>query len=313
MGRSIGRSVLPSSCDLSAGRWCELLPDGRLSPQGPGNTGTSMEEAQTMDSPQPDSPITPPSPALTFLLLAYLLVVGLGATLLVALNFPTFDGKTLDFGATCGGSLPVCPGVTTEQRLVLLAFLAGVSGSFLHAAQSLTSYLGNQQFQSSWTSWYVLRPWIGGILGFTIYFAFRAGLVPGSAGVNPFGIVAIGVLGGWFSKTTTDKLQEVFETLFKTDADKQRKDKLKTELPVIDAFDPAVVRATVAVVRIVGKHFPKAATVEIAGQTLTPSSLTETLLVIDVSSLSPRPDGEVDVRVKGPGAVASAPAKLTFT
>ena len=36
-------------------------------------------------------------------------------------------------------------------------------------------------------------------------------------------------LSGWFSKTTTDKLQEVFETLLKTDQDKKRKDKLRVD------------------------------------------------------------------------------------
>ena len=56
--------------------------------------------------------------------------------------------------------------------------------------------------------------------------------------MNPYGIVAIGILGGWFSKATTDKLQEVFETLFKTDADKQRKDKLQHEQPPFGSRTP---------------------------------------------------------------------------
>jgi hypothetical protein len=71
-----------------------------------------------------------------------------------------------------------------------------------------------------------LRPWIGAVLAFAVYFALRAGLVTGAEGLNPYGVVATGVLAGWFSETTTDKLQEVFGTLFKTDEDRIRKDKL---------------------------------------------------------------------------------------
>ena len=205
------------------------------------------------ESPRPEPapvppPPEPPSFALVLSLLLYLLIVGVGAALLVALNFPKVDANnTLSFPTNACGKLSFpCFSTNPEQGLIFLAFLAGVAGSFLHAAQSLTSYLGNQQFKKSWAPWYVLRPWIGGTLGFTIYFAFRAGLMPGSTGVSPFGIVAIGLLGGWFSKTTTDKLQEVFETLFKTDADKQRKDKLKPETPVIDGFDPLVVQTDTA-------------------------------------------------------------------
>jgi hypothetical protein len=167
---------------------------------------------------------------LAILLLVYLLVVGAGASVGLIANFPTVTDGVICFphgeeGAfkffRIGTSLP------SEQGLILLAILAGIVGSFLSAAQSLSSYVGNGTFVSSWTIWYVLRPWIGGILGLSIYFAFRAGLVAGASAVNPHGVVALGILGGWFSKTTTDKLKEVFETMFKTDADKERGDKLK--------------------------------------------------------------------------------------
>jgi hypothetical protein len=167
--------------------------------------------------------------SIAFALILYLFVVGLTATSLVALNFPQEMNDTVVFPEE-GGRILFVPSIrvnSTEQALVLLAFFAGVAGSFLHTAQSLTSYIGNAQFKSSWAAWYVMRPWIGGILGFSLYFVFRAGLVAGASAVNPFGVVAIGVLGGWFSKTTTDKLQEVFETLFKTDADRQRSHKLR--------------------------------------------------------------------------------------
>ena len=273
-------------------------------------------ESQPSDNAPQKSSSASQSPKLVAWLLAYLLFVGLGATLLIAFNFPTYEtNKGVEFTRKCvdHGWLP-CP-ANPEQGLILLAFLAGVAGSFLHAAQSLTSYVGNEQFKSSWAAWYVLRPWIGGILGFVLYFAARAGLVAGTNGVNPFGVVAIGMLGGWFSKTTTDKLQEVFETLFKTDADQQRKDKLKPEAPVIDGFDPHDVLADTATLIIRGKHFPKDAVVEIDGQAATLATITETRLTVDLTKLKSRPVAkDVDVRVKSKDAAAPASelVKLTF-
>jgi len=132
----------------------------------------------------------------------------------------------LQFPARTNESYFIIGFTEANQGLVALALCAGICGSFLHAGQSLTTYMGNREFDGSWTAWYLLRPWIGGILGLAIYFALRAGIVFAASGVNPHGVVATGLLGGWFSKTTTDKLQEVFSTLFTSEQDKQRKNKL---------------------------------------------------------------------------------------
>jgi len=43
--------------------------------------------------------------------------------------------------------------------------------------------------------------------------------------MNPYGVTAINLLGGWFLKTTTGKLQEVL--LFKANADSQSVHTLK--------------------------------------------------------------------------------------
>src|SRR5262245_18366787 len=129
--------------------------------------------------------------------------------------------------STCSPWLVVCHLHGRDSTLLAQAALAGIVGSFLHAAQSLTSYVGNDTFKMSWASWYLMRPWIGSILALAMALAAHAGLVgAGGGGANIYGITAIGLLGGWFSKTTTDKLQEVFTTLFKTDADRERADKL---------------------------------------------------------------------------------------
>lgn len=166
---------------------------------------------------------------LAMFLLFYLLVIGVGAAVEVIVNFPTVKGDAVVFPhgqVDAPMFLPFGKLSSPDQGLILLAALAGIVGSFLHAAQSLSSYVGNASFKASWTVWYFLRPWIGGILGLSIYFTFRSGLIAGASTANPYGVMALGLLGGWFSKTTTDKLQEVFETLFKTDEDDKRKDKL---------------------------------------------------------------------------------------
>jgi hypothetical protein len=164
-----------------------------------------------------------------WLLMIYLIIVGLGAVSIIIINFPTLEDSKVIF-PHLNGNKPIFPPFGTigspATGLLLLSFFSGVTGSFLHAAQSLGTYIGNAAFKLSWTMWYLLRPWIGGILGFAIYFTFRAGLLGSADAVNPYGLVAVGILGGWFSKVTTDKLEEVFGTLFKTDGDEKRNDKL---------------------------------------------------------------------------------------
>jgi hypothetical protein len=163
------------------------------------------------------------------LLIAYLLLIGIGATVLMIADFPHVTQERFPQNGV------LIRFQSLGQTLLLFSFLAGVVGSFLHAAQSLITYMGNKAFVTSWVPWYLVRPWIGGVLGITLYFSFRAGLVSGVGDFNPYGVIALGLLGGWFSKTATDKLQEVFETLFRTDADRKRKDKLTDDdRPILD-------------------------------------------------------------------------------
>ncbi len=146
---------------------------------------------------------------ISLVLVIYLLFIGVGAASMVIFNFPTEEEGKIIFAQNENKELSFYPfGAISsiDQGFLLLAFLAGMAGSFLHAAHSLSTYMGNSSFKPSWTTWYFLRPWIGGVLGFAIYLTFRAGLVSGASAANPYGVVALGFMGGWFSKTTTDKL-----------------------------------------------------------------------------------------------------------
>jgi len=117
--------------------------------------------------------------------------------------------------------------ISKEIRLILIVIAAGGLGSFIHGATSLISYVGNRKIVKSWTWWYILRPFVGSALALIFYFAIRGGFLSVTAGVEAishFGIAATAGIVGMFSKEATDKLHEVFVTLFRPKD--QRVDKL---------------------------------------------------------------------------------------
>jgi hypothetical protein len=107
-----------------------------------------------------------------------------------------------------------------ESRMILLVCISGALGSYVHAATSFVYYVGNKQFYSHWMWWYLLRPFIGIALALVFYFAIRAGLFNASSSpndLNLYGILTIAGLTGMFSKQATNKLNELFDNMFKTD------------------------------------------------------------------------------------------------
>jgi hypothetical protein len=115
-----------------------------------------------------------------------------------------------------------------ETDLLLLALLFGCLGSFLHLAKSFATFAGNRTLIASWTWWYCLQPLVGMGLALIFYVAVRGGLLASAASaadVSPYGIAGVSGLVGMFSKQATDKLNELFTTLFQTAADASRTDK----------------------------------------------------------------------------------------
>lgn len=109
--------------------------------------------------------------------------------------------------------------------------IAGALGSYVHSTTSFSDYVGNRKLVRSWAWWYILRPLIGISLALVLYFVIRAGFFSPSAEVeatSPYGFAAIAGLVGMFSKQATDKLSELFDTLFKTTEPEKRGDKLET-------------------------------------------------------------------------------------
>jgi hypothetical protein len=132
--------------------------------------------------------------------------------------------------------------LTREIQLILLAMLAGALGSMVHAVKSLADFIGNRKAVASWFWWYITRPFLGAAMALIFYAVLRGGFLAGSpadAGVvNHFGVVAIGALVGMFADKASQKLADLFETLFT--ARDNRSDKLAG--PVIDKVEPPVVR-----------------------------------------------------------------------
>lgn len=117
-----------------------------------------------------------------------------------------------------------------DIRLLLIAAVAGALGACVHLATSFADYAGNERLASSWTWWYILRPFIGMALAEIVYLAVRGGFFNASVVapnvINPYGVAAITALTGLFSRQATDKLREVFETIFLTGQKVIRKDAL---------------------------------------------------------------------------------------
>lgn len=134
--------------------------------------------------------------------------------------------------------------VSPETRLLLLVMAMGALGSYIHAATSFVSYVGNRSFVRSWTWWYVLRPFIGVALAVIFYFVVRGGFLSAGADASdtsPYGFAALAGLVGMFSKQATDKLEELFSDLLVTrnsGGDHTRGDKLSANRPVAELMMP---------------------------------------------------------------------------
>ena len=118
---------------------------------------------------------------------------------------------------------------------MFMAALAGALGSYVHLATSFADYAGNEKLTASWGWWYLVRPFIGMALAEVVYLTLRGGLLNAgannTAAISTYGVASVAALTGLFSKQATDKLREVFETLFRTEKKVERKDALTTTPP----------------------------------------------------------------------------------
>ncbi len=122
--------------------------------------------------------------------------------------------------------------ISHELRLLLLVLIAGALGSYIHAATSFSDFIGNRKFHPSWYWWYWLRLPIGSVLALIVFMIIKGSLLVIQTEVStlrPFSVMGFAALSGMFSKQAIDKLNEIFNSLFKNKVDEGRTDKLSNE------------------------------------------------------------------------------------
>ena len=133
------------------------------------------------------------------------------------------DGQKIEIRKTTANTLQVDKKNTEhEVRLVGLSALFGVVGSSVHGLTSLTVWLSRHKLARSYFAWYLTRPLIGAALAVIVYLLLRASLLstvvngaPASTlFINDFGVAAISGLIGLMTAQMTQKLRDVFDSLF---------------------------------------------------------------------------------------------------
>jgi hypothetical protein len=105
-----------------------------------------------------------------------------------------------------------------ENLYLELALLAGILGGAARSLSSLVMYRASRRLFKSWTLWYFGQPVMGGMFALIGLALLKAGLI-GNSGVETLssaGIVAFSALIGLFIDEFTNKLSELFKTLFAT-------------------------------------------------------------------------------------------------
>lgn len=205
-----------------------------------------------------------------------------------------------------------------ELRLILLVMVVGALGSYIHSATSFADYVGNRRLSRSWVWYYILRTFVGMSVALLFYFVIRGGLLSAGAGseaVSVFGIAAVSGLVGLFSRQATDKLREVFDTLFKTED--QRGDQLTLPRPEIVSINPETVDAgsQERSLTVNGNGFVNESVVRLNGANRPTNFVSATQLTAELSADDLRIARDVQITVFNPapgGGLSSAkPLKIT--
>lgn len=205
-----------------------------------------------------------------------------------------------------------------QGEMILAVMLAGGIGSYIHGVNSFVSYVGNRSFVYSWVPWYLLRPFMGVAMAVIFYVVVRGGVLVMSGGVSavdPYAMMTVAALAGMFSKQASDKLAEVFDTLFRSRADQERADKLEQPALKLGAIAPAEVVAGSrdVVVTATGTGFVAGSVVKFdradrEAAVKSPTELTFTLLEADVAAA-----GEHTVAIFNPGGQGTTSNELKLT
>jgi hypothetical protein len=190
----------------------------------------------------------------------------------------------------CANIFGIEVGFPFETRLLIIIALAAALGAFVHVATSFTDYLGAGTYDARWLWYYVLRIPIGISLAYVFYFAIRGGILtttsPSTTDVNPFGLAAIAGLVGLFSKQASDKLQEVFETLFKTAAANAARAGSAIAPTIISTTPEKIVRSsTPKPLQVFGANFQETMTATVDDRNVQPDRKDDRTLSIPLTAV----------------------------
>jgi IPT/TIG domain len=211
-----------------------------------------------------------------------------------------------------------------DLRLFFTVIAAGALGSLIHSITSFADYVGNRRLAKSWIWWLILRMPVGVALALLFYLVLRGGLIVpslpnGSAAantshlLNPYGIAAISALAGMFAKQATDKLREIFDTLFRTREPVKRADPLARAIPVITNTQPTTL--TVGgppTLSVFGRGFQRDCTASINGKPRNVQWISDTSLAITLvaEDLSVKTELQLIVQNPGPDGGDSEPLQI---
>jgi hypothetical protein len=210
-----------------------------------------------------------------------------------------------------------------DSRLFITIVAAGALGSLVHCITSFADYVGDRSLKQSWVWYLILRTPIGIALALLVYLVLRGGLIAPTLPqggshtatvLNPYGLAAVAAMAGMFSKQATDKLAEVFDSLFRTTKPVTRADPLNPAPPVISSTDPPRLKlGVVTPLAIIGRNFNKDCSASINGKQRdvkweSDTRLTVTLLPEDVAAPT-----ELQLIVRNPTAAGGGSTPLPVT
>jgi hypothetical protein len=107
--------------------------------------------------------------------------------------------------------------VGPELGVILIMMLAGMVGACVYSLYAISLHLGSyEDFDATWTGWYLTRPWIGAGLALGVYILIRGGILTMASigSVSLLGLAGVSILTGLFTEQVMHKLNDLADTLF---------------------------------------------------------------------------------------------------
>ncbi|OHD26776.1 MAG: hypothetical protein A2086_02665 [Spirochaetes bacterium GWD1_27_9] len=124
--------------------------------------------------------------------------------------------------------------ISIEKLYMIIVLIAGALGSLILALRSFTKYVGTGNFDGSWTWWYLIKPFMGALLGLIFYFLIKSGILTNqntALDINIYGIVVVSIIAGMFTDQAIIKLEQIFGTLINKNSNKVSNEQKKDDDP----------------------------------------------------------------------------------